>query len=78
MHEYFLTTYRQTKGNIHWKLCILQKRNLYLNQFSNKKRAIGKPERPKSTLSGPHIPIPTFPLSTPPSNANVNDSCKAC
>ena len=30
-----------------WKLCILQKRDLYLNQFSNKKGAIGKPERPK-------------------------------
>ena len=29
------------------KLCILQKHNLYLNQFSNKKGAIGKPERPK-------------------------------
>ena len=26
---------------------ILQKHDLYLNQFSNKKGAIGKPERPK-------------------------------
>ena len=25
----------------------MQKRDLYLNQFSNKKGAIGKPERPK-------------------------------
>ena len=35
------------KEKIHQKLCILQKRDLYLNQFSNKKGAIGKPERPK-------------------------------
>ena len=28
-------------------ICILQKRNLYLNQFSNKKGAIAKPESPK-------------------------------
>ena len=35
------------KGKIQRKLCILQKRDLYLNQFSNKKGAIGKPERPK-------------------------------
>ena len=35
------------KGKIQRKLCILQKCNLYLNQFSNKKGAIGKPERPK-------------------------------
>ena len=46
MQKYFLTTYRKTKGKIHRKLCILQKRDLYLNQFSNKKGAIGKPERP--------------------------------
>ena len=36
-----------TKGKIHRKLCILQKRNLYQNQFSNKKGAIAKPESPK-------------------------------
>ena len=35
------------KGKIQWKLCILQKCDLYLNQFSNKKGSIGKPERPK-------------------------------
>ena len=35
------------KGKIQRKLCILQKCDLYLNQFSNKKGAIGKPERPK-------------------------------
>ena len=29
------------------KLDILQKHNLYLNQFSNKKGATGKPERPE-------------------------------
>ena len=47
MHKHFLTTYRYTKGKIHRKLCNLQKNDLYLNQFSNKKGAIGKPERPK-------------------------------
>ena len=40
-----------------------KKRDLHLNQFLNKKGAIGKPERPKT--HGPHIPVPTFPLSTP-------------
>ena len=35
------------KEKIQRKLCILQKCDLYLNQFSNKKGAIGKPERPK-------------------------------
>ena len=35
------------KGKIHRKLCILQKRDLYQNQFSNKKGAIAKPESPK-------------------------------
>ena len=35
------------KGKIQRKLCILQKCNLYLNQFSNKKGVSGKPERPK-------------------------------
>ena len=35
------------KGKIQRKLCVLQKCDLYLNQFSNKKGAIGKPERPK-------------------------------
>ena len=45
------------------KLRILQKRNLYSNQFSNKNGAICKPE--KRYLSGPHIFICTFPLNTP-------------
>ena len=44
---YWITKTDSPKEKIHWKLCILQKRNLYLNQFSNKKGAIGKPERPK-------------------------------
>ena len=35
------------KGKIQRKLCIMRKCDLYLNQFSNKKGAIGKPERPK-------------------------------
>ena len=26
----------------------------------------------KSTLSGPHIPVPTFPLSTPPKGLRVD------
>ena len=47
MHKYFLTTYRYTKGKIHRKLCILQKGDLYQNQFSNKKGVIAKPESPK-------------------------------
>ena len=48
MHKYFLTIYLgKLKGKIQRKLCILQKCDLYLNQFSNKKGAIGKPERPK-------------------------------
>ena len=47
MRKYFLTTYRLTKGKIHRKVCILQKRDLYQNQFSNKKGAIAKPESPK-------------------------------
>ena len=44
------------KGKIQWKLCILQKCDLYLiNQFSNKKGAIGKPERPKKhPIWAPH------------------------
>ena len=54
------------KGKIHRKLCILQKRDLYLNQFSNKKGLLQNLRARKSTLSGPHIPVPTFPLSTPP------------
>ena len=40
-------TLGKLKGKIQRKLCILQKCDLYLNQFSNKKGAIGKPERPK-------------------------------
>ena len=44
MHKYFLITYRKTKGEIHQKLSILQKPDPYLNQFPNKKGAIGKPE----------------------------------
>ena len=48
------------------KLCILQKRNLYLNQFSNKKGAIGKPERPKKHPIWAAHPRTHFPLSTPP------------
>ena len=35
------------KGKIQRKLSILQKCDLYLNQFSNKNGAIGKPERPE-------------------------------
>ena len=50
MHKYFLTTYRKTKGKIHRTLCILQKRDLYQNQFSNKKGAIAKPESSKKHL----------------------------
>ena len=46
---------------IHWKLCILQKRALYLNQFSNKKGAIGKPERLKKApylgRTSPYPPV---------------------
>ena len=62
---YFLTTYRKTKGKFHQKLSILQKRDLYLNQFSNKKGSLINLRGRKGTLSGPHIPVPTFPLSTP-------------
>ena len=53
------------KGKIQRKLCILQKCDLYLNQFSNKKGPLENLRDRKSTLSGPHIPVPTFPLSTP-------------
>ena len=61
MHKYFLTTYTQTKGKIHRKLPILQKPDLYLNQFSNKKGAIGKPERPKkASYLGRTSPYPPF------------------
>ena len=54
------------KEKIHRKLSILQKRYLYLNQFSNKKGPLVNLRDRKGTLSGPHIPVPTFPLSTPP------------
>ena len=47
MHKFFLATYRKTRGKIHQKLSILEKCDLYLNQFSNKKEATGKPERLK-------------------------------
>ena len=48
------------------KYCILQKRDLYLNQFSNKKKGpLVNLRSRKSILSGPHIPVPTFLLSTP-------------
>ena len=60
------------------ELSILQKRNLYRNQFSDKRGAIGKPERPKSALSGPHIPVPTFPLSTPPPGMSLYESETSC
>ena len=65
-HKYFLTTYRWTKGKIHWKLCILQKCDPYLNHFQIKRGSLVNLRGRKSTLSGPHIPVPTFPLSTPP------------
>ena len=62
------------KGKIQRKLCILQKCDLYLNQFSNKKGAIGKPERPKKhPIWAAH---PRTHLSTkyppPPGNLGVN------
>ena len=44
----------------------MQKRDLYQNQFSNKKGPLQNLRARKSTLCGPHIPVPTFPLSTPP------------
>ena len=66
MHRYFLTTYRYTRGKIHRKLSILQKRDLYLNQFSNKKGPFVNLRGRKCAPSGPHIPIPTFPLWYPP------------
>ena len=53
------------KGKIQRKLCILQKCDRYLNQFSNKKGAIGKPERPKKHPIWAAHPRTTFPLSTP-------------
>ena len=48
----------------------MQKRDLYQNQFSKKKGAI-EPERPKKH---PHIPVPTFPPSTPPPSWSPNDT----
>ena len=64
-----MSTFWQPIGKLkkknHWKLCILQKRDLYLNQFSKKNGLLVNLRGRKSTLSGPHIPVPTFPLSTP-------------
>ena len=68
MHEYFWQPIGKPKGKHHWKLCILQKLPLYLNQFSNKKGVIGKPERPKKHPIWSAQPrTATFPLCTPPS-----------
>ena len=63
-----MTTYRYTKEKINRKLCILQKHDLYLNQFSNKKGAIDKPESPKKHpiwAAHPHIHLST---KYPPGN----------
>ena len=38
---------------------------MWPNQFLDKKGVIGKPERTKGTLAGPHVPVPTFPVSSP-------------
>ena len=51
---------------IHRKLSILQKRDLYLNQFSNKKGPLVNLRGRKCAPSGPHIPVPTFTLWYPP------------
>ena len=54
---------------IHPKLSILQKRDLYLNQFSNKRGAIGKPERPKMCpIWAAHSCIHLFHYDTPRSS----------
>ena len=49
-----------------FKIVYLQKRNLYLNQFSNKKGPLLNLRGRKSTLSGPQSPVPTFSLRNPP------------
>ena len=74
MHKYFLTSYRQTKGKIHRKLSILQKPGLYLNQFSNKKGAIGKPERPKKHPIWAAHPRTHLSTKYPPGYGDGNDN----
>ena len=74
----FISTFWQPigklKGKIQRKLCILQKCDLYLNQFSNKKGAIGKPERPKKHpiwAAHPRTHLSTkYPPRTPGLNIN--------
>ena len=64
MHKLVLLDKLEKK--IHRKSSILQKRDLYLNQFSNKKGATGKPERPKRhPIWAAHPRTHRFPLSTP-------------
>ena len=79
MHKYLLTAYRQTKGKNLRNLCILQKRDIYLNQFSNKKGAIGKPEGPKRRPIWAAHPR-TMHLSTkyPPGITQQNSLCSHC
>ena len=47
MHKVLFDNLYVNQRKIHRKLSILQKRDLYLNQFSNEKGAIGKPGKPK-------------------------------
>ena len=53
---------------IHRKLSILQKCDLYLNPFSNKKGPLVNLRGRKCAPSGSHIPVPTFPLWYPRSS----------
>ena len=51
----------------------MQKRDLYLNQFSNKKGAIGKPERPKKhPIWAAHLHTHLFTKYPPPPDSALH------
>ena len=58
MHEYFWQPIGKLKEKLieNYVFCKMQ---LYVNQFSNKKGAIGKPARPKKPPAHPHTHLST-------------------
>ena len=66
MHKYFWHTIDKPKEKFIGNYAFCKNATYIKTNFQIKKGPLQNLIARKSTLSGPHIPVPTFPLSTPP------------
>ena len=73
MHKYFWQPVDKPKDKFIGNYAFCKNATYIKTNFQIKKGPLQNLRARKSTLSGPHIPVPTFPLSTPPRNITQQD-----